>query len=73
MSTGKKHIAVYLEPAIEKALVAFCEHEEFKSKKGFRYSAAVNTILADFFGVPLAKTEECACLNSVKSRPTTIY
>jgi NTP pyrophosphatase (non-canonical NTP hydrolase) len=51
MATDKKHIAVYLDPAVEAALVAFCEQKGLKSKKGFMYSAGVNAALAQFFGI----------------------
>jgi hypothetical protein len=51
MATDKKHIAVYLDPAVEQALVAFCEQKGLKSKKGFMYSAGVNAVLAAFFGI----------------------
>jgi hypothetical protein len=51
MATDKKHIAVYLAPEIEQALVAFCEQKGLKSKKGFMYSAGVNAALAAFFGI----------------------
>jgi len=51
MATDKKHIAVYLDPAVEQALVAFCEEKGLKSKKGFMYSAGVNAVLAAFFEV----------------------
>ena len=51
MATDKKHIAVYLDPAVEVALVAFCEHKGLKSKKGIMFSAGVNAALAEFFGV----------------------
>ena len=51
MATDKKHIAVYLAPEVEQALVAFCEQKGLKSKKGFMYSAGVNTALAAFFGI----------------------
>jgi len=27
MATDKKHIAVYLDPAVEQALIAFCEQK----------------------------------------------
>jgi chromosome segregation ATPase len=55
MATDKKHIAVYLNPAVEQALIAFCEQKGMVSKKGFMYSAGVNAILAEFFG--LSSTE----------------
>jgi DNA repair exonuclease SbcCD ATPase subunit len=51
MATDKKHIAVYLDPAVEAALVEFCEQKGLKSKKGFMYSAGVNAALAAFFGI----------------------
>ena len=55
MATEKKHIAVYLDPAVEQALIAFCEQKGLISKKGFMYSAGVNAALAKFFGI--ANTE----------------
>jgi len=55
MATNKKHIAVYLDPAVEQALIAFCERKGLISKKGFMYSAGVNAALAEFFS--LADTE----------------
>ena len=51
MATDKKHIAVYLDPAVERALIAFCEQKGLKSKKGLMYSAGVNAVLAAFFGI----------------------
>jgi hypothetical protein len=51
MATDKKHIAVYLNPAVEQALIAFCEQRGLKSKKGTMLSAGVNAVLAEFFGV----------------------
>ena len=51
MATDKKHIAVYLDPAVEVALVAFCEQKGLKSKKGTMFSAGVNAALAQFFGI----------------------
>jgi hypothetical protein len=51
MATDKKHIAVYLDPAVEQALIAFCEQKGLKSKKGLMYSAGVNAVLAAFFGI----------------------
>jgi hypothetical protein len=47
----KKHIAVYLEPAVEKALIDFCESKNLKSKKGTMFSAGVNTVLAEAFNI----------------------
>jgi hypothetical protein len=55
MTTDKKHIAVYLDPAVEQALIAFCEQKGLISKKGFMYSAGVNAALAEFFSI--ANTE----------------
>ena len=51
MATDKKHIAVYLDPAVEAALVAFCKQKGLKSKKGTMFSAGVNAVLAEFFGI----------------------
>ena len=51
MATDKKHIAVYLDPAVEQALIAFCEQKGLISKKDFMYSAGVNAALAKFFGI----------------------
>ena len=51
MATDKKHIAIYLDLAVEQALVAFCEQQRgLKSKKGTMFSAGVNAALAEFFG-----------------------
>ena len=33
MATDKKHIAVYLDPAVEQALIAFCEQKGLISKR----------------------------------------
>jgi len=51
MATGKKHIAVYLDKAVEDALTEFCTANGMESKKGPMYSAAVNKALAQFFGI----------------------
>jgi hypothetical protein len=51
MPTDKKHIAVYLDLAVEQALIAFCEQKGLISKKGFMYSAGVNAALTQFFEV----------------------
>src|SRR4028119_993649 len=51
MATEKKHIAVYLDPAVERALITFCEQKGLKSKKGTMFSAGVNAALAQFFGI----------------------
>ncbi|MCW6053641.1 hypothetical protein K4039_27220 [Lyngbya sp. CCAP 1446/10] len=52
MATDKKHIAVYLDKAVEDALNEFCIANSMESKKGPMYSAAVNKALAQFFGIP---------------------
>jgi hypothetical protein len=51
MATDKKHIAVYLAPEVEQALIAFCQEKGLISKKGIMYSAGVNAALAQFFGI----------------------
>jgi hypothetical protein len=51
MATDKKHIAVYLDPAVEQALIAFCQEKGLISKKGTMYSAGVNAALSAFFGI----------------------
>lgn len=51
MATDKKHIAVYLAPEVEQALIAFCQEKGLISKKGTMYSAGVNAALAKFFGI----------------------
>jgi len=51
MATDKKHIAVYLAPEVEQALIEFCQEKGLISKKGTMYSAGVNAALAQFFGV----------------------
>ena len=51
MATDKKHIAVYLDPAVEQALIAFCQEKGLISKKGTMFSAGVNAALAQFFGI----------------------
>ena len=51
MATDKKHIAVYLAPEVEQALIAFCEQKGLISKKGTMFSAGVNAALAQFFAV----------------------
>jgi hypothetical protein len=68
MATDKKHIAVYLAPEIEQALVAFCEQKGLKSKKGFMYSAGVNAALAAFFGI----ADIDNILQSSSNKPNTI-
>ena len=56
MATDKKHIAVYLDPAVEQALITFCEQKGLISKKGFMYSAGVNGTLAEFFSIADTKS-----------------
>ena len=56
MATDKKHIAVYLAPEVEQALIAFCEQKGLISKKGTMYSAGVNAALAQFFGIADTET-----------------
>ena len=51
MATNKKHIAVYLAPEVEQALIEFCQEKGLISKKGTMYSAGVNAALAQFFGI----------------------
>jgi hypothetical protein len=51
MATDKKHIAVYLAPEVEQALIAFCQEKGLISKKGTMYSAGVNAALSAFFGI----------------------
>jgi hypothetical protein len=51
MPTNKKHIAVYLAPEVEQALIEFCQEKGLISKKGTMYSAGVNAALAAFFGI----------------------
>lgn len=56
MATKKTHIAVYLEPAVEEALKAFCEQKGLKAKRGYMFSAGVNAALAQLFGISQADT-----------------
>jgi hypothetical protein len=56
MATEKKHIAVYLAPEIEQALIAFCQEKGLISKKGTMFSAGVNAALAQFFGIADTRT-----------------
>jgi len=56
MATDKKHIAVYLDSAVEQALIAFCEQKGLISKKGFMYSAGVNAALVEFFSIAGTET-----------------
>ena len=68
MATTKRHIAVYLAPAVEQALKEFCEQRGLKSKKGVVLSAGVNSILAEFFGI--SDTEEGSTPIESSSTPT---
>jgi hypothetical protein len=56
MATDKKHIAVYLAPEIEQALITFCQEKGLISKKGTMFSAGVNAVLAQFFGIADTRT-----------------
>jgi len=67
MATSKKHIAVYLDPAVQQALSNFCEQRGLKSKKGVVFSAGVNAALAEFFGI--SGTEEGSTPNDLGSTP----
>ena len=69
MATTKRHIAVYLAPAVEQALKEFCEQRGLKSKKGVVLSAGVNSILVEFFGI--SDTEEGSTPVENSSIPTT--
>jgi hypothetical protein len=69
MATDKKHIAVYLDSAVEQALIAFCERKELKSKKGTMFSAGVNAALSEFFGI--SNTEESNTPQKVDNIPQT--
>jgi hypothetical protein len=51
MATDKKHIAVYLAPEVEQALITFCQENGLISKKGTMFSAGVNAALAQFFRI----------------------
>jgi hypothetical protein len=70
MATSKKHIAVYLDPAVQQALSDFCEQRGLKSRKGVVFSAGVNTALAEFFGI--SGTEESNTPNEVSSIPNEV-
>jgi hypothetical protein len=56
MATDKKHIAVYLAPEVEQALISFCQDKGLISKKGTMFSAGVNAALAQFFGIVDTRT-----------------
>jgi len=73
MATDKKHIAVYLAPEVEQALIAFCQEKGLISKKGTMYSAGVNAALAAFFGI--ADTEASnipSTASTIPSKPSNI-
>ena len=70
MATTNKHIAVYLDPAVQQALSEFCEQRGLKSRKGVVFSAGVNTALAEFFGI--SKTEESSTLIKPSSIPSKV-
>ena len=70
MATDKKHIAVYLAPEVEQALVAFCEQNGLISKKGTMFSAGVNAALAQFFGI--TGTETSNILSTVSTIPSKV-
>ncbi len=67
MATDKKHIAVYLDKAVEDALSKFCTDNGLESKKGLMYSAAVNKALAQFFSL-----ESNIPSNTTRSIPSNI-
>ena len=67
MATSKKHIAVYLDPAVQQALSDFCEQRGLKSRKGVVFSAGVNTALTEFFGI--SGTQEGNIPDKVSSIP----
>jgi hypothetical protein len=67
MATDKKHIAVYLDKAVEDALSKFCTDNGLESKKGLMYSAAVNKALAQFFSL-----ESNIPSNTTRSIPSDI-
>ena len=70
MATGKKHIAVYLDKAVEDALTEFCTANGMESKKGPMYSAAVNKALAQFFGI-LSTTPDTIPSTILSTTPST--
>jgi len=70
MATDKKHIAVYLDPAIEQALITFCEKKGLKSKKGTMFSAGVNAALSEFFGI--SDIEESNTPNEAENTPQKV-
>ena len=73
MATSKTHIAVYLDPAVEAALIEFCQEKGLISKRGTMYSAGVNAALAQFFGI--ADTEASntpSTASNIPSKPSNI-
>ncbi len=72
MATDKKHIAVYLDPAVEQALIAFCEQKGLISKKGFMYSAGVNAALAEFFSITATETGNIPSSGNTPSSDNTL-
>jgi hypothetical protein len=68
MATDKKHIAVYLDPVVEQALIAFCEQKGLISKKGFMYSAGVNAALAEFFSIADTETGNIPLSGNILSK-----
>lgn len=77
MATDKKHIAVYLAPEVEQALIAFCESKGLISKKGTMFSAGVNAALAEFFGTAadatvIEKGNTPSVSSSIPSKPSNI-
>jgi hypothetical protein len=73
MATDKKHIAVYLAPEIEQALIAFCQENGLMSKKGTMFSAGVNAALAQFFGIADTRTSNTPIeIGNISSRTDNI-
>ena len=71
MATDKKHIAVYLDKAVEDALSKYCTDNGLESKKGLMYSAAVNKALAQFFEVE-SSTPSTTPSNTTSNIPSDI-
>lgn len=75
MATNRKHIAVYLETAVQEALEEFCANNGLESKKGLMYSAAVNKALAQYFQLEnittLSNTPNTAPSNTSNDTPDT--
>src|SRR4028119_2308925 len=72
MATDEKHIAVYLDPAVEQALIAFCEQKGLISKKGFMYSAGVNAALAECFSITDTETGNIPSSGNTPSSDNTL-